>query len=213
VSAKASIANDYRAAVIPKLEVMAQAAKVADTHAWSMLHWPDGDTAVDFTADSGTGVVAMREDLDLCQADLPLRFATLDFDPVRASLQMLELATDPHEYILPRHARFYANHLAQVARATHVLVVVTDQIRLPKVDLDKFDGGQVHGVAVLVELANADLRGAFHYVAVNRDQVTGTDDTIHVKLRTDLAREFGNKLLAGIRQRFPSATPPLTFGY
>lgn len=200
---------------MPKLEAMQRAGQMADTHSWSTVGWPTGDVEIDFTVETGSGVMAMREDLGLTtRVGLSLRFATIDFDPVRVCLQMLGLMTQPHDYIDRRHAKFYKRHLEQVARATHVLVVVTDEIRLPRTEgAASFEGGQVHGNALLVELGTGELRGGFPYLAVNRDQVKARDATIDHKLHDDLARRFGQALLDGLHQRFPSARPPKTFGY
>jgi hypothetical protein len=197
---------------MPKLDAMARAARVVDAHSWSDVGWPRTDVAVDFS-DSGSAIVALREDLDLRNVDMPLRFAQLEFDPVRAALFMLDLAVDTREGIQDDEARFYASHLQRIARATHVLGVATERIRVPRVELDKFEGGQVHGTAVLVDLANQEIAGAFSYLAVNRDHITGTDATIHTKLYDDLRGRWGAALLKGIREEWPNTTPPVTFGY
>jgi hypothetical protein len=203
---------------MPKLEAIARAGEVADVQApfISDAQPAASPLVLDFTFDRSNAVMVMRDDVrDFTRpAGLELRFAALDFDPVRVALQMLELLHEPHDYLDAKNPKFYVRHLDQVARAAYALMVVTHEVRLPWPEgAASYAAGRVSGVAVLVELATDTPRGGFPYFVENSWQVKGRDSNIRDKLRVDLAQRFGSELERGIAGCFPGAKLPPTLGY
>jgi hypothetical protein len=212
-ASKEQVAAKHRAAVMPKLDALVRAAAVADGFAGMTFDWPRDPVAFDLREATADTVMVMREDIDGSSSP-ELRFARLDYDPVRVCRQMLDLAVEPTDYVDPSHATFYAAHLQQVARARYAVIVYTQSVRLPRAEgkLD-FVSGLVSGVALLVDLDAMSVRGGIEYAAGNRGQVRSTDKMIRHALRDDLALQFAEVLLLQLRARFPDAELPVTLGY
>jgi hypothetical protein len=212
-ASKEKVAAKYRASVMPKLDALVRAAAVADGFASLTFDWPRDLVAFDLREPTGDTVMVLREDID-GSATPELRFARLDYDPVRVSRQMFDLVVERTDYVDPSHASFYATHLEQLARARFVVIVYVHSVRLPRAEgtLD-FVGGLISGVALLVELDAMTVRGGFEYAAGSRGQVRSTEKMVQHALRDDLAKQFGDVLLLQLTARFPEAQLPVTFGY
>lgn len=212
-ASKQQVAASHRAIVMPKLDALVRAAAVADGFASLTFDWPKDDLAFDLREATGDTVMVLREDID-GSGTPDVRFARLDYDPVRVARQMFDLVVESTDYIDPRHAGFYAAHLEQLARARYAVIVYAHSVRLPRVDgrLD-FVGGLVSGVAIVVDLVAMAVRGGIEYATGNRGQVRSTDKMIQHALRDDLAKQFGEVLLLLLLARFPDAQLPVTLGY
>jgi hypothetical protein len=213
---KAAVADAYRARLMPTLEAIAALGTAADEQGWMALGWPTDPVTPSFRDDTGDAVVVMRDDIrDLHYLPyVRLRCAKLDFDPVRVCIQMLGLASPDREPLDAPDPAFYRRHLEQLARARYVLIVVTHDVRMPRVEgATSFEGGMVNGAALLFEIETRTLRGAFEYVAINGDHLKGSDRTIEDKLRDDLEAQFSSAIIDGIARRFPDGRPPVTLGY
>ena len=200
---------------MPTLEATVAAAVLADNEAWLGVGWPAEPVAPNFDDVQGDAFVVMREDLrDLHYAPyVPIRCATLDFDPVRVAVQMLGLAQPERDVIGPNVA-FYARHLEQLARARYALIVFTHERKLPaSAGAAGYEGGSVSGTALLYELDGRALRGGFEYHAGNSWEVKGSDRTITDKLHVDLESRFSWAVINGIAARFPDGRAPATLGY
>jgi hypothetical protein len=212
-ASKQKVAATYRAAVMPKLDALVRASAVADGFASLTFDWPRDPFTFDLREATGDTVMVLREDID-GHAVPELRFARLDYDPVRVCRQMLDLAVDKTDYVDPSHAKFYAAHLEQLARARYAVIVYAHSVRLPRAEgrLD-FVGGLVSGVALIVELDAMAVRGGIEYATGSRGQIRSTEKMVQHALRDDLAKQFGDVLLLQLTARFPDAQLPVTFGY
>jgi hypothetical protein len=212
-ASKQQVAATYRAAVMPKLDALVRAAAIADGFASLTFDWPRDALAFDLREPTGDTVLVLREDIDGSSTPA-LRFARLDYDPVRVARQMLDLVVESTDYVDPSHAKFYAAHLEQLARTRYAVIVYTHSVRLPRAEgsLD-FVGGLVSGVALVVDLDAMTVRGGIEYATSNRGQVRSTEKMIQHALRDDLAKQFGDVLLLQLGARFPEAQLPVTLGY
>jgi hypothetical protein len=213
---RAAVSAPYRERALRTLQLLVELGARAEEQAWISAGWPAEQVAPDFSLDRGDAIVVMREDVrDLhVAAHVRLRCTKLDFDPIRVAIQMLELARPERDTIHASSPRFYARHLEQLVRARYALIVVTHEVRLPaQQGVSSFDTGRVLGAALLFELADQALRGAFEFHADNSSQLEGNDRTIDDKLRADLEARFSAAIVRGIRERFPAGRPPATLGY
>lgn len=214
---KADIANPFRERLIPKLKSLVEIAQAAEIESWVTSGWPTDDARPNFDdGENGDAFVVMRDDLrDLHQIPyVRARCTTIDFDPVRVALQMLDFAHPEREAINPSNARYYKKHLEQIDRARYVLIVLTHEVELPTTEgAASYVGGHVKGAALLYEIDTATLRGGFEYYAENRWQVQGSDRTIAGKLQRDLESRFSAAIIDGIKRRFPEGDAPSTVGY
>lgn len=212
---RAEVAEPYRHLLALKLDTLAAVATAAEEQSWSSLGWPADSCAPDF-GDRGDAIVVMREDLrDLHHAPyVPVRAITLDFDPVRVAMQMLGFARPETDCLNAPDPKYYRRHLEQLSRARLALIVVTHDLRLPRLEgAASFETGRVDGAALLFELASRELRGGFELHVENSWQVKGNDETITDKLRRELEAKFSNAVIAGIAGRFPQGRAPVTLGY
>lgn len=214
---KADVANPFRERLIPKLQALVEVAQAAEEQAWIASGWPTDETHPSFDdGKDGDAIVVMRDDLrDLhCIPYVRARCTTIDFDPVRVALQMLDLAQPEREALNPSNARYYQKHLEQIDRARYALIVTAHEVQLPTTEgAASYEGGYVKGAALLYEIDSRRLRGGFEYFAENRWQVTGSDRTIEDKLQRDLEARFSEAIIEGIVRRFPDGTAPVTLGF
>jgi hypothetical protein len=197
---------------MPKLDALVRAAALADAHARFVFDWPTAPAAFDARDADGDTVLVMREDVDAGTPDL--RFARLNFDPVRIARQLLELTVDRRDYVDRDRAAGYTDALEQLARARHAVIVYTHQFREPRVEGGTdYHGGIVGGVALLCDLDPIAFRGGVEYGAGSSWELRSKDALIGDALRDDLCRHFFDALMTKLAQRFPGAKLPVTLGY
>ncbi len=206
------IISRFRPQLMPKLDALVRAAKVADDHVHFTFDWPTDDVPLDLRDGAGDTVLVMREDVD--DSSRPeLRFARLNFDPVRIARQLLELTIDARDYVDRDRAGGYIDSLDQLARARHAVIVYLQRLRMPTLAGSQYEGGVLTGVGLLVDLEEIRFRGGFEFGAGSSWEVRAKDATIERVLTDDLSRHFCDAMLTKLAQRFPDAKLPVTLGY
>jgi hypothetical protein len=202
-----SIAKHHRAALAPQLDAIVRAGKVADRSATMTFDWPTGPAAPDFT-ETGEAIIVLRDDLDAGDRALPVRLVPLDDDPYRVARWFLG---GPGMLKYPK-LTVYEPLLGQIERARYALVIVMHEATPAFADgAGHFTAGQVSAAGLLVELASAELRGAFEFTARSSGEVDSRRGLMDSALREDLSMQFQRALVAALVRRFPDARPPETF--